>query len=271
MSSTKVLIADTDDSFRSSFIDKINLEKEFLLVGETRDGEKLLNMIGVTHPDVVVLENVLENMDGLEILDHLMSDKNRPAIIFLSEFTRGNIPQLAADKGADYFMLKPCRINVVFDRIRQITSDKVSKTIEPVHVRNYDNSDFSIESEALVTSVLMEIGLSAHLNGYQYLRTGILMAIENMDTVNSITKELYPALAKKYKTTPEKIERSIRHAIQTTWDRGQRDVMQRYFGYSVQNYKPTNSEFIAMIADHISIQKKYDLEKANNRLKKFYL
>lgn len=274
MSSTKVLIADTDDSFRYSFIDKINSEEELQLVGETRDGEKLLSMIHETHPDVVVLESVLENIDGLEILDHLILDENRPAVIFMSHFTRGNIPQLAADKGADYFMLKPCKINIVFDRIKQISSSGKNKSLnnQQLYVRSYANkNEFSAEMEAFVSSVLLEIGMPVHLDGYKYLRTAILMSIENMEIVNSITKDIYPELAKRYNSTSTKIEHSIRHIIQTTWDHGKKDVMQRYFGYAVQTYRPTNSEFIAMIADHISIQKRLDMERANSRLHKFYI
>ena len=271
--SKTVLIADMDDNFRNLFATKLNVEDGLQLIGETNDGEELLSMISERSPDALVIGSVLENMDGLEVLDALASlEKKCPRIIFLSEFA-GGIAQMAADKGADYFMVKPCRICTLIDRIRQLTDETSTEIASGAQYKKTipDNSDFPGEMEATVTAVLLEIGVPANIIGYQYLRTAILMAINNMESVTCVTKQLYPVLAKRYKTTSERIERSMRHGIEVAWNRGKREVSQRYFGYTVTNNRPTNSEFIAMIADHIQIQRRFDAEKANSRLNKFYI
>ena len=274
MPSTKVLIADTEESFIKSFVADIGNEADLQIVGQTRSGEELLTMISTNDPDVVVMAGVLEDMDGLEVLDVLANNVLRPRIIFLSSFANNNIAQIVTNKGADYFMIKPCKINTIFHRIRQLDECSKPGKIVKQQERHFipDNSDFSGEMEATVTSVLLEVGVPAHLIGYHYLRTAILLSMTDMEIVNSVTKQLYPILAKRYKTTTDRIERSMRHCIEVAWDRAKKDVEQRYFGYtSDDDERPTNSEFVAMLADHIMIQRRFDVEKVNSRLHKFYL
>lgn len=279
----KIIIADTEDNFRQNFVERINNENDFQMIGETRDGEELLNMVREKKPDLIVMESVLEKMDGLEVLDYLsgMEQNIRPRVIFLSGFTRGNMPQIAAEKGADYFMAKPCRINTVFERLRQLTADDLEDledTYEApqqeiiIKKANIEEVAFSNEMEATVTSIILEIGIPAHIKGYQYLRTAILIAVNNMDIINAVTKELYPMIAKRFNTTSSRVERAMRHGIEVAWERGNLDALQRYFGYSVSSAKgrPTNSEFVAMIADHIQMQRKHSKARTNNRQVKFF-
>lgn len=280
----KILVADTGDSFRQSFIERINREADLQVVGETRDGEELLNMVREKKPDLVVMESVLEKMDGLEVLDYIsaMEQSIRPRVMFLSGFTHGNMAQLAAEKGADYFMAKPCRISTVCERIRQLTEDDMdeeeedTKKKEPAEKETEAKRDLFAETasegstEAIVTSMILEIGIPAHIKGYQYLREAILIAIEDMDIMNAVTKELYPMVAKRFNTTSIRVERAIRHGIEVAWDRGSLDVLQKYFGYSVSSLKgrPTNSEFIAMIADRILMQQKKASAEGQSKWKK---
>lgn len=240
----KILIADTGDSFRKSFVERTNQETDLQVVGETRDGEELLCMVREKRPDLIVMESVLEKMDGLEVLDYISSmEKNiRPKVIFLSGFTRGNVAQIAAEKGADYFMAKPCRLNTVFERIRQLTEDDTDCVEEFPKKVEIEESAFCGGLETMVTSLMLEIGIPAHIKGYPYLREAILIAVQDMDILNAVTKELYPMVGKQFQTTSVRVERAIRHAIEVAWDRGNLDILQRYFGYSVSSLKgrPTN-------------------------------
>ena len=274
MPSTKVLIADTEDSFTKSFVTDIGNEADLQIVGQTRSGEELLNLISTNNPDVVVMAGVLEDMDGLEVLDVLANNILRPRIIFLSSFVNNNIAQLVTQKGADYFMIKPCKVNSIFNRIRQLDESARVNKVATQQAKRFipDNSDFSIEMEATVTAALLELGVPANIIGYHYLRTAVLLAMTDMDIVNSVTKQLYPMLAKRYKTTSERIERSMRHGIEVAWNRGKKEVEQRYFGYtSADDERPTNSEFVAMLADHIMIQRRFDMDKINSRIRNFYM
>ena len=150
---------------------------------------------------------------------------------------------MAAAKGADFYMTKPCRVSAVGERLRQVMTSSV---LEP-----QEESSLSLESQ--VTAIIHEVGVPAHIKGYQYLREAIVIAVEDMDVINAVTKVLYPAVAKRFGTTASRVERAIRHAIEVAWDRGDLETLQKYFGYTVSNTKgkPTNSEFIAMIADRL--------------------
>ena len=244
----KIIIADTGDEFRRSFIDNLENEPDIQVVGETGDGEELLRMIREKQPDLVVMEIVLSKMDGIEVLDALSEAEleRKPRIMILSSFAKGTMAQLAADKGADHYMTKPCRVSTVCERIRQLTGKRHSE----------DNWDHSRNLETMVTAIIHDVGVPAHIKGYQYLREAILIAVADMDVINAVTKVLYPEVAKRFNTTASRVERAIRHAIEVAWDRGDLETLQKYFGYTVSNVKgkPTNSEFIAMIADRLQLQ-----------------
>ena len=245
----KVVIADTGEEFRRSFIDSLEDEPDIQVVGETGDGEELLRLVREKQPDLVLMEIVLSKMDGIEVLDALaeLEPERRPKVMILSGFARGSMAQLAADKGADHYMTKPCRVSTVCQRIRQLTGSG-----------RVEERDRGRNMETMVTSIIHDVGVPAYIKGYQYLREAILIAVDDMDVINAVTKVLYPEVAKRFNTTASRVERAIRHAIEVAWDRGDLETLQKYFGYTVSNVKgkPTNSEFIAMIADRLQLQQK---------------
>ena len=219
-------------------------------VGETGDGKQLVEMVRTLQPDAVVMEMVLSGMDGIEVLEQLreLPSEHRPRILVLSSYIHGAIADLAAANGADHFMVKPCKFSTICARIRQLTT---------FYAREEDKSR-SNSLEPLVTSIIHEVGVPAHIKGYQYLREAILIAVDDMEVINAVTKVLYPEVAKRFGTTASRVERAIRHAIEVAWDRGDLETLQKYFGYTVSNVKgkPTNSEFIAMIADRLQLQQR---------------
>ena len=175
----------------------------------------------------------------------------------MSGFFNDHVIQEAAELGAYYFMPKPCDVPALLCRIRQVTAQNRSAA-GPAKQPGVDMSRRGENLEAVVTDVIHEIGVPAHIKGYQYLREAIILTINDMDIINSVTKVLYPTVAKRFATTPSRVERAIRHAIEVAWDRGDIETLQKFFGYTVSNVKgkPTNSEFIAMIADCLSLRRK---------------
>ena len=242
----RILLADTSEEFRRGLSMAIAAEEDMQVVGQTGDGLELIRMAQELQPDMIVMETVLTGMDGLEVLDELAKLDKRPGVLILSGYMRGNVVLAAAEKGADYYLTKPCRSHVVCERIRHIIG---SNGLE-------EEEDKSVNLETRVTAIIHEVGVPAHIKGYQYLREAILIAVNDMDVINAVTKVLYPEVAKRFDTTASRVERAIRHAIEVAWDRGDLETLQHYFGYTVSNAKgkPTNSEFIAMIADRLQLQ-----------------
>ncbi len=246
----RVLLADTGEEFRDGFAAAVENEPDIQIVGQTGDGAELLRLTQSLQPDVIVMEMVLTSLDGLEVLDGLAKLEHRPRVVILSSYIRGNVAEIAGAKGADYYLTKPCRASTVCERIRQVTSaaGPGPRAGGPEHP----------ELETQITAIIHDVGVPAHIKGYQYLREAILLAVEDIDVINAVTKVLYPEVAKRFGTTASRVERAIRHAIEVAWDRGDLETLQKYFGYTVSNAKgkPTNSEFIAMIADRLQLQKK---------------
>lgn len=249
MDKKKVVVADASEEFRRLLTETINAENDLTVVGESGDGEDTLNLCMKRQPDVLVMDMILANMDGVELLTALNRLEKKPKILVISSFASGNVADLAAANGAEYFMMKPCKNSSVVERIRQMTAPARG---------NVDNNTGKQSLEGVITSIIHEIGVPAHIKGYQYLREAITIAVEDMDVINAVTKVLYPEVAKRYGTTASRVERAIRHAIEVAWDRGDLEVLQKYFGYTVSNAKgkPTNSEFIAMIADRLQLQRR---------------
>ncbi|MCI9264266.1 MAG: sporulation transcription factor Spo0A [Oscillospiraceae bacterium] len=249
MDQRKVIVADAGEEFRRLLVETLEDEGDLTIMGETSDGEELVELCRQRQPDVVVMDMVLSTLDGVDVLTQLGELVPRPKVLVLSSFAGGSVAELAAARGADYFLMKPCRVTSVVERVRQLAS--VSVPVEEV-----DRTRRGLEST--VTAIIHEIGVPAHIKGYQYLREAILIAVEDMDVINAVTKVLYPEVAKRYGTTASRVERAIRHAIEVAWDRGDLETLQKYFGYTVSNAKgkPTNSEFIAMIADRLQLQQK---------------
>ncbi len=241
----RIVIADASEEFRQMFADMVESEADLTLAGQTGDGEELLSLVARTKPDVVVMDLLLSGMDGLEVLEKLGS--HGPKVLVLSAFASAYLAEEVSARGADYCMLKPCRMTAVLERARLLCASQAEEDPE---------EDAARVLERRVTAIIHEIGVPAHIKGYQYLREAIGLVVNDMDTINAVTKVLYPAVAKRFGTTASRVERAIRHAIEVAWDRGDLETLQKYFGYTVSNAKgkPTNSEFIAMIADRISLE-----------------
>ena len=247
----RVIIADPNEEYRLLLADALNAEGDISVCGSVGDGQKALELIRDQHPDVLLTEIVLSGIDGPE--------SARPAAVILSGFSSEHVLATAAAMGAAYFVQKPCDISALAVRIRSIAG-KTKAAAAPSVLRMQPKQEQSLES--IVTEIIHEIGIPAHIKGYQYLREAIILTINDMDIINAVTKVLYPAVAKKFGTTPSRVERAIRHAIEVAWDRGDIETLQKYFGYTVSNIKgkPTNSEFIAMIADRLYLQRTRDAQ-----------
>ena len=241
----RIVLADASEEFRRILADTIEEETDLTVAGQTGNGEELLRLIAQTTPDVVIMDLMLTGMDGLEVLERL--DGDRPRMMILSAFGGPTLAEQVSARGGDYCMLKPCRAQTVVERVRLLAGLDKQEAPE-------ENPARALERQ--VTAIIHDIGVPAHIKGYQYLREAITLAVEDMEVINAVTKVLYPAVAKKFGTTASRVERAIRHAIEVAWDRGDLETLQKYFGYTVSNVKgkPTNSEFIAMIADKISLE-----------------
>ena len=250
MEKIKLLIADSSEDFRSVLRDALENESDFEVVGAAADGLEAVQKAAETRPDVLIMDVVLAKLDGLTVLQRLNDREEgaRPQVIILSGFAADHILADVSALGAKYYMLKPCDMPTLMSRIRGLAAG-AKKAVAEVKADDL---------ETVVTEIIHEIGVPAHIKGYQYLREAIILVVNDMDTINAVTKVLYPEVAKRFGTTPSRVERAIRHAIEVAWDRGDLEVLQKFFGYTVSNIKgkPTNSEFIAMIADRLQLQRK---------------
>ena len=248
---TTVFIADNSEEFCKQLTAALHHTQKFQVVGTANDGEAAQRGIMERKPNVVVLDMMMPKRDGITILKAINAMEGRPVTLATSAFITAYVAAAASDLGVRYLMLKPCDISAIVERLEELGDTgerRVSVSRKPEKT--------SIES--LVTGIIHEIGVPAHIKGYQYLREAIIIAVNDMDVINAITKVLYPQVAKTFQTTPSRVERAIRHAIEVAWDRGDLDTLQRFFGYTVSNTKgkPTNSEFIALIADKLQLQLK---------------
>ena len=261
MEHLSVAIADDNQRILDMLETVIGMDKELNLVGKAKNGEEMCQIIKDKQPDVVLLDLIMPKMDGLTVMEQVSQDKNvskRPYFIVITAVGQERITEDAFNKGANYYIMKPFNNEMLLNRIKSVrkmfrNNEKKSedtKTENAVRGENLENR---------VTNMLHEIGIPAHIKGYHYLRDAIIMAVEDMDVLNAITKILYPTVAKKYQTTSSRVERAIRHAIEVAWSRGKLDTLDELFGYTVSTGKgkPTNSEFIALIADTIQLEYKH--------------
>ena len=248
---TTVLIADSAEEFCTGLTAALQRADGFQVVGTAGDGEAAIRMIAERKPDVLVLDLMLSKQDGISVLKAISGMERKPVTLATSGFVSEYVSTAAANLGARYLMLKPCDMTTVVERLEEIRG---GESLRYPAVRRADKTSI----ETMVTGIIHEIGVPAHIKGYQYLREAIIIAVDDMDVINAITKVLYPQVAKTFQTTPSRVERAIRHAIEVAWDRGDLDTLQRFFGYTVSNTKgkPTNSEFIALIADKLQLQLK---------------
>lgn len=261
MKRTTVVIADDNKEFSDILNRFISSYEEFQIVGVARDGVEALAVVEKEKPDVLILDIIMPHLDGLEVLERLnnMENKISPKVIVLSAVGQDKITQRAIELGAEYYVVKPFDFKVFIKRMKQITEMNVPAVKLRENTQSYeDNRQIQTERnlETIVTKIIHEIGIPAHIKGYLYLREAITMVIEDMDYLGAITKELYPSIAVKFNTTPSRVERAIRHSIEVAWSRGRVDVINKLFGYTVNDHKgkPTNSEFIALIADKIRLE-----------------
>ena len=272
-----ILIADDNPDFARTLTSYIENDEELEIIGIATDGKQAVEMILNTEPDIALLDVIMPHLDGIGVLEKIneANMRKRPMCIMLSAVGQDKITQRSLELGAEYYAIKPVDINVLLERIKDIRSYTPSQIKEP-SFNNYKNNmqareikaqyiEISPENkkaeenlEALVTNIIHEVGVPAHIKGYQYLREAIMMVVNNIDIINQITKQLYPDIAVKYHTTPSRVERAIRHAIEVAWTRGQTETVDNIFGYTISaaKGKPTNSEFIAMIADKLRLELK---------------
>ena len=248
---TKVFIADGSEEFCAALRSALERKEGFQVVGSACDGEAAIRAIPQCKPDVLVLDLMLSKQDGIGVLRAMNGLERKPVTLATSRFVTDYVSGAAAGLGVRYLMLKPCDMATLVERLEEIRG---AETLRLTPRRLPDKNSI----EAMVTNIIHEIGVPAHIKGYQYLREAIILAVNDMDVINAITKVLYPQVAKTFQTTPSRVERAIRHAIEVAWDRGDLDTLQRFFGYTVSNTKgkPTNSEFIALIADKLQLQLK---------------
>ncbi|MBQ9848284.1 MAG: sporulation transcription factor Spo0A [Clostridia bacterium] len=253
MEKPRVLVADSNSEFRAQCVQNLR-RLDIEIVAEAADGQEAFSKMVRTKPNIVISDLYLGKLDGVGLIRTAKKQLHDdfPAFIMLASFTSQNLFEECCEAGAAYCMLKPIDFNTLADRIRRLADKGRRRGTATVPSR--DDADL----EAQVTKIIHQIGVPAHIKGYQYLRTAIIMTINNTDVINSVTKILYPSVAKQYGTTSSRVERAIRHAIEVAWDRGDLDVLNSFFGYTVQNSrgKPTNSEFIAMIADNLRLKNK---------------
>ena len=253
---TKILIADENSAQRQSLVGELR-RAGFVNVEVASNGEDALYKIERYHPDVAIIDVWLSKLDGIGVLRNCkkinFGNDKAPSFIVVSMVSNQSIFMEATAAGADLCMLKPYNTDSLCAHIASLSKNRASNLVaEPT------DADKTPDIETQVTKIIHQIGVPAHIKGYQYLRTAILLTVKDSDIINSVTKILYPSVAKKYQTTTSRVERAIRHAIEVAWDRGDVDTLNSYFGYTIQNNrgKPTNSEFIAMIADNLRLQYK---------------
>ena len=244
----RILIADGNEEFGRALKGTLEQSSACEVVAVATDGEQAVAMLREHRPDVVITDLMLPAVDGITVLREAAALNPAPVSLVLTTFMTEYVAGIAESLGIRFFLAKPCTCAAVAARLSEILEFE-SRSRTPVR-----RSEVNVE--AMVTSVIHEIGVPAHIKGYQYLREAIKIAVDDMEVINAITKVLYPQVAKAFQTTPSRVERAIRHAIEVAWDRGDLETLQRFFGYTVSNAKgkPTNSEFIALIADRLQLQ-----------------
>ena len=251
----KIVIADDSTEFSKNCAKSLTGYGMDVILAQ-KDGLNIISKIKSEKPDIVLSEVFMPNLDILGVLGEIkkLDVKDRPLVMVMSGFANPRLEKEILEAGACYYFLKPFDLNFMAQRIIQMSGWK--NETAPIVVKNNCISDS--ELELMVTEIIHQIGVPAHIKGYHYLREAILLSIKNSEIINSVTKLLYPTVAKNHSTTSSRVERAIRHAIEVAWDRGDIDVLNSYFGYTIQSQrgKPTNSEFVAMISDKIRLKRR---------------
>ncbi len=261
MEKVSILVVDDNGVFRKLVTEAIRNQEDMEVAGEATDGLEALTLIREKEPDIVLLDVIMPRLDGIGVLERLnaMALKKRPVVLVLSAVICDRLIEQMMTLGASYYMAKTIDMGLLMTRIRQLKGGLPLAAVPTTKAPAAEipmRRNMSLESE--ITNLIHEIGVPAHIKGYQYLREAILIAVDDMDILNAVTKQLYPAIAQKYDTTPSRVERAIRHAIEVAWSRGKMDTIEKLFSYSISigKGKPTNSEFIALIADRMRLELK---------------
>lgn len=251
----RVLIADEDTEFRKLLAETLCRDNHIEIVGSFAEGKGLTQRILDSAPDVLLIDIILPGVDGLTVLRELndAAPAKMPIIFVLSGFASQETTAECNALNVSFYLRKPVDLQALAQRVCRYGGQRNFSRTTAVRIPNED-----LEIEMRVTNIIHQIGVPAHIKGYQYLREAIIMTIHDMEAINAITKILYPTVAKKFKTTSSRVERAIRHAIEVAWDRGDVDTLQEYFGFTVSGTKgkPTNSEFISMVADRLRLELK---------------
>lgn len=265
MPDLNVAIAEDNPQMMNLLNNILEQEEGFCVVGKAENGEDAYSMIMETCPDVVLMDVIMPKMDGISVMEKVKKEnvgKKIPSFIMVTAAGSDHVAADAFQLGASYFIMKPFNREIVMDKIRRVCCGQVrlSNYAEMKKVQPYaDKAEYIQQNlENDVTQLLHEIGIPAHIKGYQYLRDAISISVEEEDMLVSVTKVLYPTIAKRHNTTPSRVERAIRHAIEVAWSRGRLDTINELFGYTINNGKgkPTNSEFIALVSDKIRLDYK---------------
>ena len=248
----KVMVAEEGNEFGASCAAALR-SNGFEVQLVPKDGTQVLRLARQNSPDVLVIDAFMPGLDAIGVLNGLSGSEKRPLVAVTTANSNPRLQQEIIESGADYYFIKPFDMQIFAERIKQMTGAGRAGQDNILKMNGADNS-----LEVTVSEIMHQIGVPAHIKGYQYLREAIILAVNDDEIMNSVTKLLYPTVAKTYKTTASRVERAIRHAIEVAWDRGDVDVLSSYFGYTIQNSrgKPTNSEFIAMISDKLRLKMK---------------
>lgn len=258
-----VIIVDDNEKVIENIDSALSKDTAIQIIGKAKNGQEAYELIRKSTPDVVILDLIMPKMDGLSLMNKVNEDGamiKMPFFIITSAISNENVIQDAFGYGAGYYLLKPFETNMIADRVKGVKSyNKRIPETKKIIGAGEDRKHFmerNIEND--VTSIIHDVGVPAHIRGYQYLREAIIMSVNDNEMLNSITKILYPSIAKKFQTTSSRVERAIRHAIEVAWNRGRMDTIDELFGYTInaEKGKPTNSEFIALIADKIRLEYK---------------
>ena len=264
MENLRVAIADDNTDMVNVLGAVISEEYDMEIVGTANNGKETLEIIKKYEPDVVLLDIIMPEDDGITVMKKVFNDdkiKKVPAFIVISSVGKETVTEDAFENGAVYYFMKPFDNQALIEKIRSVkpkcNNKNIHKTSNPLINSNHEAINVHV-LETEITSIIHDIGIPAHIKGYNYLRDSIILAIKDSEVINCITKILYPTIAKMYQTTPSRVERAIRHAIEVAWNRGNTDTLNDLFGYTISNGKgkPTNSEFIALIADKIRLEYK---------------
>lgn len=259
MEKVKVCVADDNRELVGLLTEYIHAQEDMEVVGSAYNGQECLDIIENTDPDILVLDIIMPHLDGLAVLSKLQEKQSRPKVIMLTAFGQEDVTKKAVQLGASYFVLKPFDMETLIKHIRDLKGQKqpmIEQRDSNLSIAREENQSQEVNLSQSITNVIHEIGVPAHIKGYLYLREAITMVYHDIELLGSITKVLYPDIAKKYNTTSSRVERAIRHAIEVAWSRGNVDSISKMFGYTINmsKAKPTNSEFIAMVADKLRLE-----------------